>query len=316
MKAAAVAARHLRALGCDVEQVGGCLTARLAAKPSADPSVVHCEIGWPGPVGLPLAGEADVQAACGLMHVHGRKDGGPAPLGVDYASVAAGVLASQGVLAAFVAQLRGGHASHVRTSVAEAALLTIAQYLAAATTEEEDGPLLPGGPPFVSADGVRFEIEVLKPERWLCFWSLLGAPRAAIGQGWRPFESRYATATCPLPSQLHEAAARLDYTVLAGLAAGAGVSVMPVSDAPVRPATAGRLPWSISPAPGLIAARPVPPPSGPRRVLLSFRSAGWSPSNRPAGCRARWRAVFWRCSAPASSGSSLRAATRCAACPR
>ena len=107
-----------------------------------------------GRLGLPLAGEADVQAACGLMHVHGRKDGGPVPLGVDYASVAAGVLASQGVLAAFIAQLRGGHASHVRTSVAEAALLTIAQYLAAATAEEEeDGPLLPGGPPFVSANG-------------------------------------------------------------------------------------------------------------------------------------------------------------------
>ncbi|MGH3245874.1 MAG: CoA transferase, partial [Trebonia sp.] len=246
MKATAIAARHLRALGCDVEQAGGCLTARLAAEPSAD--VVHCEIDWPGPVGLRLASEADVQAACGLMHVHGRKNGGPVPLGVDYASVAAGVLASAGVLAVLIAQLRGGQARHVRTSVAEAALLAIAQYLAAATaeeTEEDDGPLLPGGPPFVSADGVRFEMEVLKPEEWLRFWSLLGAPRAAIGQGWRPFESRYATATCPLPPQLHEAAARLDYAVLAGLAAGAGVSVMPVSDAPARPASAGRPPWSI-----------------------------------------------------------------------
>ena len=284
MKAAAVAARHLRALGCDVEQAGGHLTARLtaglAAQPSADPSVVHCEIGWPGPVGLPLAGEADVQAACGLMHVHGRKDGGPVPLGVDYASVAAGVLASQGVLAALIAQSRVGHAWHVATSVAEAALLTIAQYLAAATTEEDDGPLLPGGPPFVSADGVRFEIEVLEPDGWLRFWSLLGAPRAAISQGWRPFESRYATATCPLPPQLHEAAARLGYTVLTGLAADSGVSVMPVSGAPARPASAGRPPWSISPArrpPRAAAprtARPAAPPVQPAPGSLELPLGG------------------------------------------
>ena len=92
---------------------------------------------------------------------------------------------------------------------------------------------------------------------------LLVAARGAARRyrpGLAAVQSRYATATCPLPSQLHEAAARLDYAVLAGLAAGAGVSVMPVSDAPVRPASAGRLPWSISPAPGLIAARPMPPP--------------------------------------------------------
>lgn len=30
-----------------------------------------------GPVDLPLTGELDVQAACGIMHVHGRRSGGP-----------------------------------------------------------------------------------------------------------------------------------------------------------------------------------------------------------------------------------------------
>jgi len=272
VRAAAVAARHLRALGCAVEQDGGRLTARPprwspAGPPAIEPAIgpaVHCEIGWPGPVGLPLADEADIQAACGLMHVHGRKHGGPVPLGLDYASVAAGVLASQGVLAVLVARLRGSPARHVRTSVAEAALLTVGQYLAAATTGDEAGPLLPGGSPFVSADGVPFEIEVLAAENWLDFWSLLGAPQAAVSQGWRPFESRYATATCPLPTPLREAAARFGYPMVAEYAARAGVSVMPVSDTPDRSMRLGRPPWSISPAPRAAAprpaARPVPGP--------------------------------------------------------
>lgn len=287
MRAAAVAARHLRALGCAVEQDGARLTARLTARPPDGPPagppavqpVVHCEIGWAGPVGLPLADEAGVQAACGLMHVHGRRHGGPVPLGLDYASVAAGVLAAQGVLAALIAQLRGSPARHVGTSVAEAALLTVGQYLAAATTGEEAGPLLPGGPPFVSADGVRFEIETLAAEDWLGFWSLLGAPRAAVSQGWRPFESRYATATCPLPPPLHEATARLGYPVVAEYAARAGVSVMPVSDTPDLAMSSGRPPWSISPVPGAAAtSRTATPQAGAPWAVAPPPAAPWAPA--------------------------------------
>lgn len=245
MIAATLAARHLRALGCGVTNrpSGGSLTATWPGSPVG----VDCEIGWPGPVDLPLADEAGVQAACGIMHVHGRKSGGPQPLSVAYASVAAGVLAAQGVLAALIARWRGAPVTGVWTSVAQAALLAVTQYLAAATAVDDWAePLLPGGPPFVSADGVRFEVETLQAEEWRRFWSLAGAEGEAVGRGWRSFEQRYATATCPLPDELHHAALRLDYAGLSALAARAGLSIMPVLDSAGGPAPP---PWVISPRP-------------------------------------------------------------------
>ena len=48
----------------------------------------------------PTPDEATVQAATGIMSVHGRRDDGPRGLGADYAATAAGVLAVQGLLAA------------------------------------------------------------------------------------------------------------------------------------------------------------------------------------------------------------------------
>ncbi|MGH3988589.1 MAG: CoA transferase, partial [Pseudonocardiaceae bacterium] len=123
---------------------------------------------------MPLEDEAGVQAACGIMHVHGRKSGIPEPLGVDYASTTAGVLAAQGALAVLVGRLRGMDLRRVTTSVAQAALLSVAQYLAAATADDDWAePMRPGGPPFTSADGVRFEIEVLEAAGWRRFWALL-----------------------------------------------------------------------------------------------------------------------------------------------
>ncbi|MEU2631877.1 hypothetical protein ABZ641_33475, partial [Kitasatospora sp. NPDC007106] len=65
-----LAAAHLRALGHRAEgHPDG--TLGLADGPLR----IDCRISWAGPVALPLHGEADVQAACGLMHVHGRRYG-------------------------------------------------------------------------------------------------------------------------------------------------------------------------------------------------------------------------------------------------
>ncbi|WP_317452878.1 CoA transferase, partial [Streptomyces sp. CBMA29] len=166
-----LAVAHLRALGCGTEQGrSGAFTAhsgRVRAR---------CEVSWAGPVDLPLAGEADVQAACGLTHVHGRRYGGPTPLGVDYASCVAGALAATGTLAALAAgPADDGGEIRVTTSVAQAALLSVGQYLAAATAaDDRPEPRTPGGPPFAAADGVRFELETLDPEAWRGFWSALG----------------------------------------------------------------------------------------------------------------------------------------------
>jgi crotonobetainyl-CoA:carnitine CoA-transferase CaiB-like acyl-CoA transferase len=254
--AVALAGAHLRALGCRVEEGAGGLDVR------AGRARVRCEVGWAGPVGLALGCEADVQAACGLMHVHGRRYGGPAALGVDYASCLAGVLAATGVLAGLAG---GGPAVAVGTSVAQAALLAVGQYLAAATADDDrPEPASPGGPPFEAADGVRFELETLDPEAWRDFWAALGVDRSAAGRGWGPFQQRYATAVCPLPAELPAATARRAFADLRRTARAHGVDLTPVAAEPHPAAEAA--PWRLRAAgPGRCAARGTGAPGEPLR---------------------------------------------------
>ncbi|WP_245929867.1 CoA transferase [Allonocardiopsis opalescens] len=263
--AARVAAARLRAMGCAVERVDGPPPGEAPAGwieatsiPAAGGGPLPgCAIGWSGPVGAVLAGERDVQAACGIAQVHGRAAGGPRELGVDYASVCAGVLAAQALAASVLALLRGGPVLRAATSVAQAALLAVTQYVAAATASGGGGSTgddaAPPGtgpgdaserrertPPFRSADGVRFEIETLDAEAWLRFWTALGAPRAAVAAGWPAFQSRFATAVCPLPPELAACAAALPYRRLLDAATAGGVSAVPVrgADAPALPVPA------------------------------------------------------------------------------
>ncbi|PSL57505.1 CoA transferase family III [Saccharothrix carnea] len=187
-------------------------------------------VPWSGPVDLPLGGELDVQAACGLMHVHGRRFGRPTALGLDYASIVAAELDAIGAAAVDVARLRGVPLRAASTSVAQAALLAVSRYLAAATADEPD--LVPtdvGGPPFLSADGVAFEVEALDAEVWRRFWVALDADQGAVAAAWRPFRHRFATATCPLPPELTGLTARLPIVRLERVAASTGMTLVRVA---------------------------------------------------------------------------------------
>ncbi|MFI8999008.1 CoA transferase [Streptomyces sp. NPDC053542] len=231
------------------------------------------EIDWAGPVGLPLPDERAVQAACGIMHVHGRAAGRPAPLAVDYASAVAGVLAAQGALAVLIGRSRGLALHRVRTSVAQAALLSVTQYLAAATAgEEAPEPLAPGECAWLTSDGVHIELETLDPLRWQDFWRRLGAPPADTGRGWYPFQQRFGTAGCPLPGSLHEAVARVPFRAVRHAADEAGVSVLAVREDPFPPIAIR--PWTLTPFPERAAERPSPAaeaPLGGLRVIESTR---------------------------------------------
>ncbi|WDZ93134.1 CoA transferase [Nocardiopsis sp. HUAS JQ3] len=272
-----IAAARLEALGCEVSRAEGPLPPQApagwiglvavpgewgpggngsGAAPGADgsggggtralPVPVGCAIGWSGPVAAPLAGERGVQAACGLAHLHGRARGAPRFLGVDYASVCAGVLAAQAVAACALALARGGPALSASVSAAQAALLAAGPYVAAATAPGQGvpagspaldaggagtgggrGAVVPGTvPPFRSADGARFEIETLDAEVWLRFWTGLGAAPAAIAAGWPPFQRRFATAVCPLPPELPAAIAAVDLARVRLAARDAGMSLV------------------------------------------------------------------------------------------
>lgn len=185
-----------------------------------------------GPVDVPLAGEQDVQAACGIMHVHGRRFGRPTPLGLDYASIVAAELAELGARALTFAQARGMPLYAVSTSLAQAALLAVAQYLAAATADDPAETHSPGGPPFRSAEGVSFELEALDPSVWQRFWAAFGADDRAVSQGWRSFLHRFATATCPLPL-LPEVLAAHPMAWITDVARSTGMTLVRVSDQPV-----------------------------------------------------------------------------------
>ncbi|WP_406863607.1 CoA transferase [Streptomyces sp. HUAS MG47] len=244
-RAADVALRHLSCLGARTLRRPGAdgdpRTLDIVPPGHTDP-VLTCRLDWACDGAPGLADEISVQAATGVMAVHGRRTGAPARLPLDYASACAGVLAVQGVLAALIARERGTPVARTGTSVSHAALLTVSQYLAAATADEDE--LLPeddpeAGPPFRSRDGVWFEAEALDPRPWKTFWSELGVPVPEISRAWQPFVLRYPKAVSPLPRSLSEAVAARDYADIADVAARAGLSLCRVRTVAERRADAG-----------------------------------------------------------------------------
>ena len=187
-----------------------------------------CRLDRQGPCGS-LLDEPLAQAACGLMAVHGWGRGRRAArLGVDYVTTATGVVLAQGVLAGLLARLRGRPARGITVSMAATALLTVSQYLAAATADEPIPPARLGSghpPPFRSADGVAFELETLYAEPWRALWTSLGVLDTVAGRAWRPFMQRYTTAVAPLPAALHTATEARPFAELTAAAAAAGVAV-------------------------------------------------------------------------------------------
>ncbi len=225
-------ASRLAALG--VEPEAG--DPRVATWPptlgAEDGGDVGCEISWWGPTGAADApgSEARVQAAAGLMHLHGRDLGGPRRLGIEIASVAAGILAAQALLAVAVGRSRGVPLTSVRTSVLQAGLLQASHQLAAATCppEEVPAPCPAPGPPFRTSDDRWFEVETFDTEAWKAFWLRLGAPPAELGRAWTRFRPRYYRGTTSLPLGFHEATARHSLAELTEAADACGVSLSAV----------------------------------------------------------------------------------------
>ncbi|WP_410664692.1 CoA transferase [Amycolatopsis sp. lyj-84] len=203
-----------------------------------------------------------LQADFGIMALHGRSEAQPRPLGVDYVSVLTGMAAVQGVLAATLAQLRGNPVSRIEMSADRVAMMAVAQYIAAATADEDpegpEGVPSTARPPFVSSDGIAFEIEAFSSDAWQGFWASLGAPERAVGQGWRPFLLRYERASVSLPRELHEAAEDSSFEEIGSIAASTGMHICPVRTVEDRRADpdAGSPPWSFR------AGRAAPPGSG------------------------------------------------------
>jgi CoA:oxalate CoA-transferase len=222
-------ARRLAPLGLRFEQDAG--GGELICDGGAEVAV---GLSWHGTAALPEEGsEATVQALSGLMAIHGRDAGRPRRLGIEAASVTAGMLAAQAAVAAAIGHARGRPSEAVGASALEAALLLASHRIAAATTGVEWVPIPPGpapGPPFRSAEGHWLELETLDASDWRAFWTRIGAGEADLQRGWRLFRPRYFRGTCTLPPGLHEATAALPLQELAAAARECRVSLTRVRE--------------------------------------------------------------------------------------
>jgi crotonobetainyl-CoA:carnitine CoA-transferase CaiB-like acyl-CoA transferase len=218
--------RHLRALGAAV------LSSSAPASSEGWPVEVRlgdleasCMVARTGDR---VDHELAVQAASGLMAVHGRQLGRPVPLGVELAEVTTAVVAVQGLLACLLGQIRGGATRRIETSSLESAVFFLTHYFAAATCGDDwQAPAQEGAPapPLSSSDGDWFELEALTPDAWNRFWRELGVTGPEVGRSWRGFVFRYVTATCRLHPNLVEATAQRPMREIAAAAAASGVSI-------------------------------------------------------------------------------------------
>jgi CoA:oxalate CoA-transferase len=277
---AAVLKDHLLRLGAEVfPSAADWPSARHAAAAEvrgggeATLSVAWSDL-WPGG---PVRDEETAQAVCGLMHVHGRRYGRPTVLGSPIVSTAAAVLALTGLLASLAA---GSRDCHVATGLDRAALQLLAHYFSAA--DGVDGPpdTGVGGPPFLTADGVWFDLEAMTAEAWAGFWRALRAREGAVCQGWPPFLFRFTTATCPLPAELHRATRSSSWVRVMAAAASSGASVCPIHSLAEQAAEMGLAegrhipdPWAWQPGPEAAWAQMADrdrPDAGGSRPLSGF----------------------------------------------
>ena len=181
--------------------------------------------------------ELILQAASGVMSVHGRAIGKAQPLGINYLSVLCSAMALMGALACAIGQRRGGAFQRVGVSPLGCGHLSIAQYLAGATARQNperfvaghgDSHSVPRCPPLLSADGIVFELETLSAEPWRRFWEGLGVESDIAARAWKSFLLRYATASCTLPEACVGAVQRLSFEEISTRANLAGIAVVPV----------------------------------------------------------------------------------------
>ncbi|WP_143162513.1 CoA transferase [Couchioplanes caeruleus] len=228
----------------------------------------------------PAEPEAVAQAQAGLMTVHGREYGAPRRLGLDVATVATGILAAQGVLAALIARRRGLPVRGVTVRGPAGALQFVRHHLAIATGGGAF-PYRPAGvpgPPFRTADGVWAEIEVLAGDDWAAFWRRLGLDGAGVvGAAWLPFVYRYLAGECRVPPELPAAFARHTLAEVRAAAEACGVAVVPVRLTPLAGVTE---PWTVAPHGAATVARragtasPDAPLHGLRVVEVTSRLQG------------------------------------------
>nr|WP_312989869.1 CaiB/BaiF CoA-transferase family protein [Comamonas koreensis] len=113
---------------------------------ASNPGLIYCKItgfGLNGPYAKRAGYDLIAQGMSGIMSLTGEGPGRPpVKVGVPIGDVTAGILASTGVLAAYIERLRTGEGQYVDTSLYEASLIhTYWQVAMAFATGESAGPM-------------------------------------------------------------------------------------------------------------------------------------------------------------------------------
>lgn len=207
----------------------------------ADSSASRVDLSWfaGGPPGETWGSEEMAQAVSGIAALHGSRVRSPSFVDIEVASIAAGHLAVNGLLAGLFGAARGA-ACETATSVLEAALLFTSHFVAFTSAEArapETAPADPGaGVGLRSAEGHHLEIDALRPEQWAAFWARLGLSRAEAARGWNSFRLRFHSGSLCLDSSFYSAAARCSMAELIAAGKATGTSVVRVR---YRPDPAG-----------------------------------------------------------------------------
>ena len=125
------------------------------------------------------------QAMGGLMSVTGTADGPPVKVGVPAADMAAGMYATQGILAALIARERTGSGQRVDVSLLDSLLayqvVPLSMYLASGQLPQRLGSAAPYAAPneaYATQDG-QVMVAAYSPKRWAALCTALGKPELA-----------------------------------------------------------------------------------------------------------------------------------------
>lgn len=117
-----------------------------ASLKAANPGIIYCKItgfGLTGPYARRAGYDLIAQGMSGIMSLTGEGPGRPpVKVGVPIGDISAGILASNGVLAAYIERLRTGQGQYLDTSLYEASMIfTYWQAAMAFATGESAGPM-------------------------------------------------------------------------------------------------------------------------------------------------------------------------------
>jgi crotonobetainyl-CoA:carnitine CoA-transferase CaiB-like acyl-CoA transferase len=136
------------------------------------------------------------QAMGGIMSVTGTADGPPVKVGVPVADMAAGVFASQAILAALFARERSGRGQRVDVSLLDSLLafqaVPLSMFLATGEAPQRAGSAAPYAAPneaFPTRDG-HVMVAAYTTKRWHAFCGALGHPELATDSRFDTNEKR------------------------------------------------------------------------------------------------------------------------------